>query len=114
MDKVNYFETLFAKESVMLSWETVVTTMRSENMRQTTERYRLLCRQHDEATARGDDVAAKRIKSDMAAVKRSSPGIVCQTVVEGGRNHSSGPIRARLWLTSTMCRPTSSPRHSRR
>ena len=92
MDKVNYFETLFAKESVMLSWETVVTTMRSENMRQTTERYRLLCRQHDEATARGDDVAAKRIKSDMAAVKRSSPGIVCQTVVEGGRNHSS--IRA--------------------
>ena len=87
-DTVNYFETLFAKETVMRSWETVVTHMRSDTMRQTTERYRLLCRQHDEATARGDDEAARRIKSGMADVKRNCPGIVCQAVVEGGRNHS--------------------------
>ena len=71
MNNITYFTTLRSTTPEDISWETMVTTIRGEYLREKTEMYRR--------------AAAESDKALMTRIKQSCPGIVCQAVLEGGR-----------------------------
>ena len=78
MNNITYFTTLRSTTPEDISWETMVTTIRGEYLREKTEMYRR--------------AAAESDKALMTRIKQSCPGIVCQAVLEGGRGKEN--IRA--------------------
>ena len=71
VNKLTYFPTLRSTTPEDISWETMVTTIRGDYLREKTEMYRR--------------AAAESDKALMTRIKQSCPGIVCQAVLEGGR-----------------------------
>ena len=78
MNKLTYFPSLRSTTPEDISWETMVTTIRGDYLREKTEMYRR--------------AAAESDKALMTRIKQSCPGIVCQAVLEGGRGKEN--IRA--------------------
>ena len=78
MNNITYFTTLRSTTPEDISWETMVTTIRGDYLREKTEMYRR--------------AAAESDKALMTRIKQSCPGIVCQAVMEGGRGKEN--IRA--------------------
>ena len=78
VNKLTYFPTLRSTTPEDISWETMVTTIRGDYLREKTEMYRR--------------AAAESDKALMTRIKQSCPGIVCQAVLEGGRGKEN--IRA--------------------
>ena len=78
MNNITYFTTLRSTTPEDISWETMVTTIRGDYLREKTEMYRR--------------AAAESDKALMTRIKQACPGIVCQAVLEGGRGKEN--IRA--------------------
>ena len=78
MNNITYFTTLRSTTPEDISWETMVTTIRGDYLREKTEMYRR--------------AAAESDKALMTRIKQSCPGIVCQAVLERGRGKEN--IRA--------------------
>ena len=88
MEYVSYFPSLTATKPELVAWETVMTAMRSETLREKTDSYQSLLLQYDLAVASDDKVAATTIKEQMGEIKRSCPAIVCQARLEGGKDRT--------------------------
>ena len=88
MEYVSYLPSLTATKPEPLAWETVMTTMHSETLREKTDLHRSLLLQYDLAVASDDQVAATTIKEQMGEIKRSCPAIVCQARLEGGKDRT--------------------------
>ena len=92
MEYVSYLPSLTATKPEPVAWETVMTAMRSETLREKTDLHRSLLLQYDLAVASDDQVAATTIKEQMGEIKRSCPAIVCQARLEGGKDRSKRPL----------------------
>lgn len=77
MNNITYFSTLRSSTPEDITWETMVTTIRGDHLREKTEMYRRAAAESDKA---------------LILVLSSCPGIVCQAVLEGGRGKEN--IRA--------------------
>lgn len=88
MEYVSYFPSLTAARPEPVAWETAMTAMRGETLREKTEMYRALLLQHDLAVASSNTVTANAIKERMGEIKRSCPAIVCQASLEGGKDRT--------------------------
>ena len=88
MEYVSYLPSLTATKPEPVAWETVMTAMRSETLREKTDLNRSLLLQYDLAVASDDQVAATTIKEQMGEIKRSCPAIVCQARLEGGKDRT--------------------------
>ena len=86
MSNVIYFDSLTATEPQGLSWEKMMEVLRSDFLKEKTLKYRALLSQLDQAEASGDKAAIDGIKAEMKNVKTGCPAIVCQALLEGGKD----------------------------
>ena len=86
MSKVIYFDSLTATEPQGVSWEKMMEVLRSDFLKEKTLKYRALLSQLDQAEASGDKAAIDGIKAEMKNVKTGCPAIVCQALLEGGKD----------------------------
>ena len=85
---VTYFPTLTATAPEPKTWEGIVTIIRNDTLREKTIEYRALVDRFDKAVSAGDKAAADSVKKEMGSVKCSCPAIVCQAVLDGGKDKS--------------------------
>ena len=83
---VTYFPTLTATAPEPKTWEGIVTIIRNDTLREKTTEYRALADRLDRALSANDKATADSVKKEMAKIKRSCPAIVCQTVLDGGKD----------------------------
>ena len=88
MKYISYFSTLTDSELDSVSWEKMMEVLRSDFLKDNTLKYRALLLQHDRAVEAGDTSAADSIKKEMGEVKRKCPAVVCQVMLEGGKDKS--------------------------
>ena len=86
MSNVIYFDSLTATEPQGASWEKMMEVLRSDFLKEKTLKYRALLSQLDQAEASGDKAAIDGIKAEMKNVKTGCPAIVCQALLEGGKD----------------------------
>ena len=86
MSNVIYFDSLTATEPQGVSWEKMMEVLRSDFLKEKTLKYRALLSQLDQAEASGDKAAIDGIKAEMKNVKTGCPAIVCQALLEGGKD----------------------------
>ena len=86
MKDVIYFDSLIANDPESVSWEKMMEVLRSDFLREMTLKYRALISQLDKAEASGDKNAIDSLKAEMKKVKMKCPAIVCQAVLEGGKD----------------------------
>ena len=92
MSNVIYFDSLTATEPPGASWEKMMEVLRSDFLKEKTLKYRALLSQLDQAEASGDKAAIDGIKAEMKNVKTGCPAIVCQALLEGGKDKSKRPL----------------------
>ena len=86
MSNVIYFDSLTATEPQGASWEKMMEVLRSDFLKEKTLKYRAMLSQLDQAEASGDKAAIDGIKAEMKNVKTGCPAIVCQALLEGGKD----------------------------
>ena len=89
---VNMFATLVSTEYEMVSLEKVMEIIRSDQLRDVTLMYRSLKQQLNDAEAKADEQLAEDIKTQMVKTKKKCPAIICQAIMDGGRDATA--IRA--------------------
>ena len=84
-NEITYFSSLTDKEPKLMSWETVTTVIRSNQLQQVCCEYQSTLAEYEKAKESGDKERERHLKSQLASLKQKCPAIMPQAIVEGGR-----------------------------
>lgn len=84
-NEITYFSSLTDKEPKLMSWETVTTVIRSNQLQQVCCEYQSTLTEYEKAKESGDKERERHLKSQLASLKQKCPAIMPQAIVEGGR-----------------------------
>ena len=84
-NEISYFSSLTDKEPKLMSWETVTTVIRSNQLQQVCFEYQSTLVEYEKAKESGDKERERHLKSQLANLKQKCPAIMPQAIVEGGR-----------------------------
>ena len=84
-NEITYFSSLTDKEPKLMSWETVTTVIRSNQLQQVCCEYQSTLTEYEKAKESGDKERERHLKSQLASLKQKCPAIMPQATVEGGR-----------------------------
>ena len=84
-NEITYFSSLTDKEPKLMSWETVTTVIRSNQLQQVCCEYQSTLVEYEKAKESGDKERERHLKSQLASLKQKCPAIMPQAIVEGGR-----------------------------
>lgn len=84
-NEITYFSSLTDKEPKLMSWETVTTVIRSNQLQQVCCEYQSTLTEYEKAKESGDKERERHLKSQLASLKQKCPAIMPQAIVEGGK-----------------------------
>ena len=84
-NEITYFSSLTDKEPKLMSWETVTTVIRSNQLQQVCCEYQSTLTEYEKAKESGDKERERHLKSQLASLKQKCPAIMPQATVEGGK-----------------------------
>ena len=84
-NEITYFSSLTDKEPKLMSWETVTTVIRSNQLQQICCEYQSTLAEYEKAKESGDKERERHLKSQLACLKQKCPAIMPQATVEGGK-----------------------------
>ena len=84
-NEITYFSSLTDKEPKLMSWETVTTVIRSNQLQQVCCEYQSTLAEYEKAKESGDKERERHLKSQLASLKQKCPAIMPQATVEGGK-----------------------------
>ena len=84
-NEITYFSSLTDKEPKLMSWETVTTVIRSNQLQQVCCEYQSILTEYEKAKESGDKERERHLKSQLASLKQKCPAIMPQAIVEGGK-----------------------------
>ena len=84
-NEITYFSSLTDKEPKLMSWETVTTVIRSNQLQQVCCEYQTTLAEYEKAKESSDKERERHLKSQLASLKQKCPAIMPQAIVEGGR-----------------------------
>lgn len=84
-NEITYFSSLTDKEPKLMSWETVTTVIRSNQLQQVCCEYQSTLAEYEKAKESGDKERERHLKSQLASLKQKCPAIMPQAIVEGGK-----------------------------
>lgn len=84
-NEITYFSSLTDKEPKLMSWETVTTVIRSNQLQQVCCEYQSTLVEYEKAKESGDKERERHLKSQLASLKQKCPAIMPQATVEGGK-----------------------------
>ena len=84
-NEITYFSSLTDKEPKLMSWETVPTVIRSNQLQQVCCEYQSTLTEYEKAKESGDKERERHLKSQLASLKQKCPAIMPQAIVEGGK-----------------------------
>ncbi len=84
-NEITYFSSLTDKEPKLMSWETVTTVIRSNQLQQVCCEYQSILSEYEKAKESGDKERERHLKSQLASLKQKCPAIMPQATVEGGK-----------------------------
>ena len=84
-NEITYFSSLTDKEPKLMSWETVTTVIRSNQLQQVCCEYQSTLTEYEKAKESGDKERERHLKSHLASLKQKCPAIMPQAIVEGGK-----------------------------
>lgn len=84
-NEITYFSSLTDKEPKLMSWETVTTVIRSNQLQQVCCEYQSTLAEYEKAKESGDKERERHLKSQLANLKQKCPAIMPQAIVEGGK-----------------------------
>ena len=68
-----------------MSWETVTTIIRGDQLQKLCSEYQSTLAVYEQAKAQGDKERERHLKSQLASLKQKCPAIMPQAIVEGGK-----------------------------
>ena len=84
-NEITYFSSLTDKEPKLMSWETVTTVIRSNQLQQVCCEYQSTLTEYEKAKESGDKERERHLRSQLASLKQKCPAIMPQAIVEGGK-----------------------------
>ena len=84
-NEITYFSSLTDKEPKLMSWETVTTVIRSNQLQQVCCEYQSTLAEYEKAKESGDKERERHLKSQLASLKQKCPAIMPQATLEGGK-----------------------------
>ena len=84
-NEITYFSSLTDKEPKLMSWETVTTVIRSNQLQQVCCEYQSTLAEYEKAKESGDKERERHLKSQLASLKQKCPAIMPQAIVDGGK-----------------------------
>ena len=84
-NEITYFSSLTDKEPKLMSWETVTTVIRSNQLQQVCCEYQSTLAEYEKTKESGDKERERHLKSQLASLKQKCPAIMPQAIVEGGK-----------------------------
>ena len=84
-NEITYFSSLTDKEPKLMSWETVTTVIRSNQLQQVCCEYQSTLAEYEKAKVSGDKERERHLKSQLASLKQKCPAIMPKATVEGGK-----------------------------
>ena len=82
---VTFFSSLTDKEPKLVSWEQVVTVIRSTQLQKQCEDYRTLLSIYQQASDSGDTERKRQLKTQLNQIKQLLPAFMPQAMAEGGK-----------------------------
>ena len=85
-NELTFFSSLTDKEPKLVSWETVTTIIRGEQLQKLCSEYQSTLAVYEQAKAQGDKERERHLKSQLTHIKQQCPAIMPQAMVEGGKS----------------------------
>ena len=85
-NELTFFSSLTDKEPKLMSWESVATIIRGDQLQKLCSEYQSTLAVYEQAKAAGDKERERHLKSQLAHIKQQCPAIMPQAMVEGGRS----------------------------
>ena len=82
---ITFFSSLTDKEPKLVSWESVTTIIRSDQLMKLCSDYQATLALYEKAKDADDKERMKHLKSQLSALKQQCPAIMPQAMVDGGR-----------------------------
>lgn len=85
-NEITFFSSLTDKEPKLVSWESVATIIRGDQLLKLCREYQSALAVYEQAKASGDKERERHLKSQLSHIKQQCPAIMPQAMVEGGRS----------------------------
>lgn len=85
-NELTFFSSLTDKEPKLVSWETVTTIIRGDQLQKLCSEYQSTLAVYEQAKAQGDKERERHLKSQLTHIKQQCPAIMPQAMVEGGKS----------------------------